>query len=253
MKKRHLRDLYVKGTLHSVEDDTGESVDVYLKKLNTTENEEAVRRANAARATILAGAADNDSDIYLSALSDAMDATRETLVDYLIAEEAGKRRESVEAEISHNPEWSDNDLLQGLSDAWRGGLAEQYKEDPENPEAKSVFEKLKQFAEEVEAVMDGEIASLRRNWEEADIALLQRKAVDVLLKIKADLTWVEEYRKSELFLGVRDPDNIREQYFEDRRELDELETPVLLDLLRAYREFVTDPQEGKDSQGTPSS
>lgn len=255
MKKRHLRDLYVRGTLHTIDDGTPgeEPVSVYLKKLNLNENEEAIRKANAARAVVIAAIEDPDSDLYKAALGDAAETDRANLIEYLISEPLSKARESAEAELGANPEWEDNDYLQGLNNAWMGGLNDKFHEDPEDEEAKKVFEALKRFADEVENVLEGEAKALRRDYEFVTEEELRGKAVKAFLKARSDLTWVDVYRKAELLLAVRNPEDPKERYFEELSEIDELETPVLLDLLRAYRDMTTDPQEGKDLPETPTS
>ena len=254
MKKRHLRDLYVRGAVHTVDDGSGEEpVTVYLKKLNLTENEEAIRLANAARAGVLAAAEDPDSEAFMASLGEAAEIDRSELVEYLIAEPLSKKRDSIEAEIGANPEWNDNDYLQGLTDAWRGGAAEKFQENPEDEEPKAIFEALRRFSDDVEAVLEGEAEALRHDYDFVSDQDLQLKAAKSLLKARSDMVWVDVYRKAELMLAVRSPEDIKERYFDDLRDLDDLETPVLLDLLRAYREMVVDPQEGKASQETPTS
>lgn len=245
MKKRHLRDLYVRGTIHTVDDGEG-GVTVYLKKLNLTENEEAIRRANAARSIIIAAQDDPESDLYKAALGEAHDSTRTDLIEYMISGPLADKRESVAAEVAARPEWSDNDYLQGLNDAWTGGLKDKYQENPEDEEVKPVFEALKRYGDEVDQLIEGEAIVLRRDMEMISDQELREKAVKSLLKDRADLTWVDAYRKAELLMAVRDPDNTQERYFEELSDLDDLETPVILDLLRAYREMTVEPQEGKD-------
>lgn len=252
MKKRHLRDLYVRGALHTVDDGDG-GVTVYLKKLNLNENEQAVRIGNAAKARTLAAAEDEESDLYQSILLDALEASRETLIGYLTAEPLSKRRESVEAEIADNPEWDKDGYLQGLTDAWNEGLREKFSEDPEDPDAKPVYDALKRYSDEVEAVMEGEAAALAREYEDAPDSELQRQAVKHLIKARSDMAWVDAYRKAELVFAIRDPDDHHVRYYRDIRDLEDLEIPVLLSLLTAYRELSVDPNEGKELEETPSS
>lgn len=254
MRKGHLRDLYVKGRVHKMIDEVNDvEAELFLKKLNTSENEQALRAANAARAVLLAAAADPTSDIYLATLGEAMDEDRDRLIDYLISEEVAKLRDSAEAEIGDKEEWSDDDYLQGLSDAWRNGLEDKWKADPEDPDAKRVFEALKKFAAEVSVRMEGELAHLRRNWEDVPDQELREKATTHLLKIRSDISWVEEFRKAELMIGCRLVEDHQKKYFDYRYELDDLETDVIIGLLRAYRELTTEPTEGKELQETPNS
>lgn len=255
MKKRHLRDLYVRGTLHTMNDNTPneEAVTVFLKKLNLAENEKAIRKANAARAVEMAAAEDPQSEIYLAVLGDAMDTPRENLVEHLISEPLSKKREAIELEIGAKDEWSKENYLQGLNDAWLDGMRERFHTDPDDKEARATFEAMKRFSDEVDVLVEGEAKALRRDYEHTPEEELREKAIKSLLKQRADIIWVDTYRKAELLMATRDEDNHRELYFEEVTDLDELETPTLLNLLKAYREMLVEPQEGKDSEETPSS
>lgn len=252
-KKKHLRDLYVKGVVHTVTDDNGDSVTVYLKKLNSAETEEAVRMANAARAKVLISAKDKTSRLYESTLAETLEVDRDQLINYIIAEKLAKAEESYESEHSDKEEWSKDDYLQGLRDSWRSGLNERYTEDAEDEEANKVLKELQRFDEEVAVLVEGEAERLRAEWADTSEEVLRDKTVDILMKIRSDVAWVEEYRKAEVYLGVRDSENIREKYFACREEFDDLEQPVLIDLMKAYRELVVEPQEGKELPETPDS
>lgn len=253
-KKRHLRDLYVRGVVHTFDDGEGEPITVYLKKLNTNENEEAIRKANAVRARVVSAARDDATEAHQAIALEVEESEREDLVEYLIQEEVAKKRESIQAEVAGSDKWNDEDYLQGLHDSWaEGGMNDRHAEDPEDPEAKAVFEKLKEFTEEVDGFVEKETVGLRRDWKDVHIDTVREKSLQHLIKTRGDLAWVEEYRKCEVYIATRDPENHRERYFEDRSELDEIETEVLLQLLRTYRDIDVEPPEGKDSEETPSS
>lgn len=253
MKKRHLRDLYVRGTVHTIDDGDGEPESVFLKKLNLNENEEAVRLANAERSSYIAASRDPSSQKYKDVLAEVYETDRDILVDYLIAEPLAKHRESVEAEISANPEWEKDNYLQGLHDAWNKGLRDKYHLDNEDEEASKVFAELRRFAEEVDTVIEGYSKSLKAEYDGMSDEELNPKATEQLLKNQADMAWVDCYRKAELLFAVRDVDDHKERLFESLADIDELETETFLNLLRAYREMNVEPQEGKDSPETPSS
>lgn len=252
VKKRHLRDLFVRGIVKTIDDGQG-GVTVYLKKLNLSENEQAVRKANAERAKVLAAAMDETSDLYQGVLGDAIEADRDTLLDYLIAEPLMRKRESIEAELSTQDQWAKDSYLQGLTDAWLNGLRDKFQEDPEDEDAKRVFDALTVYSNQIEELVEGESAALKRDYDDISDDELRTKVVKLLLKNRAELVWVDCYRKAELLYGVRDADAIHERYFETLEDVHGLETEVLLPLLKAYRELDVDPSEGKDSEETPTS
>lgn len=254
MKNKHLSELFVRGTLHTITDEQGEgTATVFLKKLNLTESEKAVRKANAARAAIIADSRDPDSEAYGDTLADALETSREALVDFIIREDLAKARETAAAEIAAQPEWDDDNFLQGLNDLWADGLNDQFLEDQDDPEAKRVFEALQRFTNEVEAAVEGTAASLRLDYAEVSDKDLRDRAIKQLLKDRADLQWVDIYRKWELVLAVRHADDHKKKYFDKIEDLEDLEAEVLIGLLRAYRELSVEPAEGKDLPETPSS
>lgn len=254
MKNKNLSELFVRGRLHTIVDEEAEAqATVFLKKLNLTESELAVRKAAAARSVVLSAAKDPESEAYKDALADAKDTSRDALIDFIIGEELARARESAAAELGAQPEWSDDQFLQGLNDAWTGGLKDVYIEDPEDVEAKRVFEHLQRYTDEVDNAVEGTAASLRLDYAQTTDEELWDKAVKQFLKNRGDLVWVDVYRKWEIAIAVRDPDDHKKRLFGDASDLDDLETEALLSLMRAYRELSVEPAEGKDLPETPSS
>lgn len=275
MTQRHLRDLYVRGTLVNMVDEGGTalpeddpeggppSASVFVKKLNTAESAEAVRMASAARATVLAARKDESSDLFISAVDEIDGMTREEIVDFLISEDLSKKTDSIKAEEASEDEWSKDDYLQGLNDAWDGGLGEVWlktatAEEGTEPlaqaeEAARVYAELKRFQDRITTQITSTADYLRRDYEDVSMEVMQPKAVQRLIKVRGDIAWLDEYRKAEVYLATRDPENHRVKYFETRAEVDELELPILLNLLRTLSELAVDAQEGKDLQATPAS
>lgn len=257
MKKRHLRDLYVRGKLVTISDSPednpeveGETVDenavqVYVKKLNMHETEQALRAANMVRAATIAASKDPEHTVYKSVLADVLDMPVEDMKDFLISLPLAEKRESVEAEIAANPEWEEDNVLQGLTDAWREGLHDKFVKDAEDPEAKPVYEQLKRYSDEVEAVLEREAVALRRDLDDLSEEELRKRTTEQMLKNKADMDWSDAYRKSELLHAVRDPEDHTKKYFEGLSDLDELEKLTMLRLLAEYRGVTVDPKEGK--------
>lgn len=254
MKKAHLSELFVRGKLHTITDPVGGlEAQVYLKKLNLTESEEAVRKANAARAAVLAQSRDSDSELYKSTLADALEVEREEMLKFVISEDLNKARESAGAEIAANPEWADDNYLQSLHDAWLNEMSDRYAADPEDEDAKAVFEGLRRYADEIDLALVGQEEALIRDQEMLADDELRDLVVKKLLKSRSDLIWVEAYRNEELRIATRDADNHRKRYFTDVLEVKELENEVKIDLLTAYKELSVDIQEGKDSEEIPTS
>src|SRR5262249_51407248 len=122
-----------------------------VRKLNSVEHEEIVRRANAAKAKVLACNKNPDS-VTARAIELQVEElrTKEDLVDALAPDELAKRINSVEAEVASQEKWSKDDYLQGLQDSWQEGLYRTYHEDPDNEEAKHVYEEIQAYVKEVQ-------------------------------------------------------------------------------------------------------
>lgn len=258
MKKRRLQDLYVVGQELTIDDGKGPVV-VWLQKLNPVENEDALRRANAMRARMLISRNNEDSEEFQVALGEAFDyGNRENLVDYLIENDVAEVRLSRTAEEEAKDKWSKDGYLQGLRDAWVGtpdapGLKDVYVENKDDPEASRVFGELKKFDNTVEAEIAGEKDRLRRDYEGMAEDDLRRKVAVRFVESRADAAWFREYARAEVYYATREPDKHKQRYFETRREVDELETAVLLSLQKAYAALKVDPLEGKDSGETEDS
>jgi hypothetical protein len=257
MKRRRLEDLYVLGRELALDDGKGEPVVVWIQKMNPLEHEKALRKAGAAKAKILMVRHDRDSEDWQEAYTDVEDTGgRAELVEYLITEDVGKAEESAEAELSFADEWSKDNYLQGLRDAWDDPdhpLREVYAENPEDPEASRVFLELKRFSDQVIARVAPEAERLRRDYEEVPEETVRERATEHLIELRAGLAWIREYRRCEVWLGTRDPDNHDAYYFPNRDAVDRLSYDTFRELSDAYQQLTVEPLEGKGSPEIPSS
>jgi hypothetical protein len=252
--KRRLEDLYVVGKDIPFDDGKGEPVTVWLRKLNPIEQAQASRRADAERAKVRASRADEDSPEFRQMYFDAVDFgdDPEILVSYLCMEDVAQAQTQAEAELELEEEWSKEQYLQGLRDAWEESVRDAYNRDPEDPEAKQVFAELQRFADAAEAMASSQVEAIKDGLRGLPIEELRKKVVDQMLRFKSSAVWVEEFRRCEIWLGTFEDDR-KTQYWQDREEVDKLPEPILVRLLTEYRELSVDVFEGKDSEATPDS
>lgn len=253
---RKLTDLYKVGKEILINDDSGEEpIRVYLRKLSPLDQEKALKRANAARAALLAKRNVEDSEEFQSRSADVQQFSREDKIGALIGEELGKIRQLRESELEHEEEgeWAKDGYLQGLKDSWDETMSQRYAEDPEDPEAKGVFEELKRFNEAVNKIMESEEHFLRVDHESTPDSVLDLQMTKKLLELEADGLWLREFRRAEVWLSVRNPEDIKQPYFESREEVDELDPKVFLRLTQEYQALLVDPGTGKDSEAQPPS
>lgn len=267
MGKRRLEDLWVRGAFVTFDDGKGEPVTVWLQKLSPVETASALRRANAARARVKSVRADPDSDEYMDLWLEVLSwDTREELVEYLLAEPQANIEERVEAELAFEDEWSEENYLQGLRDAWEGAGQAAYIVDPEGPEgveATRVLAELTRFAEAAAERCGPEIAQARAQLEGLRTEDLQERAMDRVIRYRASSAWLTEMHLCEVFYGTHDaaPDAKRAgewvalpgRYWTKRADFDRAPNEVLGPLLVRYAELNVDVMEGKDSEETPTS
>ena len=248
-KTRKLTDLFRVGTEFTVDDGDG-GVLVYLAKLNPVQSETAIRKANAARARFLTIAKDKESDQYLAVVNDVMDLSKDELLDYVSADEMARRSSALEAEYAENKDWMKDDYLQGLFDAWEDGLQDLYLEaetdEERDPEAVRVFSEMQKYSTEVNDFLAKEGESVREDFANKPMESLQELIVEKMLRIQADLGWMIEYRKCEVWLGTYTSTQPRKPYFATRQEVDLLEAETLTCLIGGMSQLNVEVDEGKD-------
>lgn len=254
-KQRRLSDLYVVGKELVIDDGQGEPITVWIQKLTPLQHEKALRRANGARAGVLAVQREPKDSIDRLSYEHEIESldSREDMIDYLLTEKLATLYQVEEARLAGEDEWSNENYLQGLTDRWTDGAKDTYAENPDDPEAKRVFEALKEFAEAVEEEVQKHKKSLMRDFEDKTDEELREQVLARAIEMSADLAWLSEYRKCEVWQCVRDGDNHRELYFHHRDEVDELSIETFKLLSEAYNELKVDIIEGKDSEETPTS
>jgi len=260
MKRRRLGDLYVLGKEVVINDGLGESVEVWIAKLNDVDRESLLRRSSAAKARFLMEGRDEQSETYQATWAQVVGFDdREGLISVVIADDVVKYRIRVEAEVSADEEtWGKEGYLQGLVDSWLGdpdnpGLVVTHIEAPDDPEVVRVMSELERYNDEVMKRVNDEADRLQGDWEHVSEEELWAKAAHKLIDRRAEEVFSKEYERQELFYSVREPDLHHVRYFATVSEIDDLDERIREQLLRVYNELVVDAIEGKDSPATTGS
>lgn len=254
MKRRRLSDLYVVGKEITFDDGQGAPITIWLQKINSVEHDSCMRRAAAARAAHLASRKNKESEEYKAIYGEVTDfANRETLIDLIIREELSQRRLRIEAEIGAEAEWSDDEYLQGLYDSWNDGLKDDYARNPDDPEAKRVFEELKRFTMAVEKAVEGERKALLKDYESTSEEELHERAVEFFIKHTASTAFMDEYDLQQIYYATRLPEKHTQRYFETIDEIRALASEVKEKLFEEYRNLTVGVVEGKSLEETPTS
>lgn len=250
--RRRLTDLYVTGgevTLNDGEN-TDDSVTVWLSKISPVEQRDAADKATSARARILlvknSPVHSEERLIYEDQLLDLGLTSREQWIEFIALSETQEAELSNQERIASEGEWAKNDYLEALQKAWNEGLAEKYQEDPEDEEAKKVYDELYRYTEEVlKATEEDKITIYEKYAEDTDEDLMQQ-AVDKIIEAESDFAWMNEFSRWQLYYAVREPNAKKVRYFIDKQEVDALDNRIVTQLLDKYREITVDPIEGKD-------
>lgn len=260
MKRRRLADLYVRGKELRIDDGSNDPVVVWIQKLNEIERDSILRRANAAKARHIIECDDETSETFVATYGNIRDyLDREQMVNVVIGEDLTKARQRFEAQMAEDEEgWGKDNYLQGLIDAWTGddenpGLAAAYAEDANDPEALKVKAELDRYEDELTERLEQESKRLARDWEDAPLDELARKATREMLNRRADETFLKEWTRQQLFYSVREPDDHHKRYFGTVAEVDDLDDQVHEFLEQQCNALFVNPTEGKDSPPTPGS
>lgn len=251
MATKRLVDLYVLGEEVSFDDPEGAPIVVYLKKLQPFEQEVCMNRANMERAkTLVLKRKDKDDDeVLLFAVQLDDNFTPEEVISFVSAEDVTKAYKSAEAMIAEKEEWAKEDFLVGLQEAWEDGLKDHFhlEEYPDkHAEALNVFEQLKKFTEQVDEEFDIQRKRIQREFEVRPADELRAIAIDKLIEMKADMRWLNEFRRSQIWQATRvSKKNAKDKYFESRAEVDDIHPDILETLLAAYDRISIKPDEGK--------
>ncbi len=270
VKRRRLGDLYQLGTEFKTDDGQGE-VTVWLQKLNPTEVDSTLRRSSAARAKYLLDAKDKESEGWQAAYADVHEfaPSREILLTIALRDDLRRMRAAAEAELSAEDEWSKDDRLQAIMDAWEGttegaqdgGEQTPLKEvhllkdesDPRWGESQQVWAELQKFNTAVEKIVLANRDNLFHDWSDVPDEELVEKAVEKIIDEQATGAMLMEYETQELFYAVREPDDHSKRYFGTRDEVVALSDTMRSLALARYRLLMVDHQEGKDLPEIPGS
>jgi len=252
-KTRKLTDLFRVGTEFTVDDGNG-AVEVYLAKLNPVQSETAIRKANATRAKFLSTVRDKEGEDYLSIANEVYDLDKESLVLYAASESAAKKVDAWQSEFIADSEWLKDDYLQGLFDLWNGdenepGLEKIFNEGEEgnrDPEAQRVFDEVERYENEVATFIDKERSHIEEEMNSLSLDQLRDLITETMIRVQADMTWMIEYRKCEVWLGTYTATQPRKPYFATRGEVDELEAETLTRLISGMGMLNVEVDEGKD-------
>jgi hypothetical protein len=232
------------------DDNNEEPIVVWLNKLSPIEQRDAADQATKVRANILAiknspnGVAERLN--YEDQIYDIGIDSRELQVEFLAAEKVQEAEMSNEERIGAEDEWANDQYLVSLREAWNDGMFEKWTEDPEDEEAKKIYDELKRFTDEVIAATADDRANIIAEYEHIADDEIFKSVVDKIIESEADYAWMNEFACWQVYYAVRDIDDHKTRYFESRDEVSCLDNRILTEIVREYREMTVEGVEGKD-------
>lgn len=242
---RKLTDLFVEGENVTIEDGKGEAVELYVRKITPLDAEEAYRAANAARSQAMALRTNPDDPIFQILMRRCEEATKEEMLEQLVEVEVAKRQPVLEAELEAEDKWSKDDYLQGLHDAWESGLKKQHFTEP-TEETERVLNEMTAFKDELEKRLERERTAVEKDLGSKTHDQIKDEFFDAQIDRQAEIAWLTEYRRQELYHAVRDAADHDVKAFESAREVDASSTELIKRLREVYNNLTVDALEGKD-------
>jgi hypothetical protein len=236
-------------------DDGDGEVSVWLQKVNGVEAAEITRRCDAVRSRVMAAkSGDEQWETLLATVRDyGAEGGKERWVDFLLLEKRNELQRSHELKLANEEDWSKDNYIQGLFDAWREGLEARWIADQEDSEAARCKEELDRFAAAATEEVDSELELFREGWMEEPEDQLQHRMASKLLEMDAGQAWITELWACQIYYGTREPDDKTRRYFINREEVDSLSPRTYEALREAYQSLEVDVAEGKGSPAPISS
>jgi hypothetical protein len=249
--KRRLSDLFVTGEEVVFDDGDGDALTVWVQKLTPAETQLAVERSRPSKTKIISiKKLPDDHHLKLRYLDELESAGFEEKIDFikfLIRSKLDEARISAQERVAAEEEWSKDDYLVGLQEAWNEELQAKWVDSgDEDDDANRVYNELKRYTDQVMNEVKTAEQELINELDDLSLEALQRRAVNRLIETHGDNALIAEFRKQQLFYAVREGDNHKKRYFENIEEIDTLPGVIYTRLLNTYSELSVDSFEGKD-------
>jgi hypothetical protein len=249
--KRRLSDLFVMGEEVTFDDGDGDGISVWVQKLTPAETQLAVEKSRPSKTKIISiKKLPDDHHLKLRYLDELESSGIEDKIDFikfLIRPKLEEARLSAQERIAAEDEWSKDDYLSGLQEAWNDELqAKWVKSDDDSEEANRVYDELKRYTDQVIKEVESAEQELINELDDLSLEALQKRAVNRLIETHGDNVLIAEFRKQQLYYSVREADSHKTRYFDNIEEIDTLPEVIHTRLLTVYSELAVDSFEGKE-------
>lgn len=253
-------------------------ITVWVAKLSDIEMTTAMKKAAQAQAVMTAARKDHASEDWLAIHQEMANMERDVWIGILADHELIDRRQVIEARIAGETilneegdeepnEWAKDGYLEGLRDAWLGGLNAAHAVDVADPEAVRVLSEIERFNKLVDDEYDYERQVEVNIFESLHDDVLLEKVADLMIESEGQSAWADEYKMRCIFLSARqcdgpDPDRPGKCLcrgagrkhtnflFDSYEEVMVTDARIRATLFALYNAVMVDVREGKGSRGT---
>lgn len=248
-KRRRLADLYMVGKELTFNDDSdNDPITVWLSKISPIEQKDAADQATKARARLLT--LKNSPIEDLIAYEDQMESLelieKEEMVKFILSSKIEQAKISNEQRIGFEDSWSKDDYLNSLQTAWNDSLRDAWLANPDDEEARRVYDELKRFTDEVQEASKEEIEGIIAEYDHVSYEDAKRDTINKLIEAEADFAWMNEFSYYQVFYSVREIDDHKVRYFESVDEVKCVDNRIIVEIISAYRDMTVEGVEGKD-------
>jgi len=199
LRLRRVTDLFTSGReLVIGEDDQGEPVLIWLAKLNTFQRGECHRDGEAAQARRVA-ALGEDSDEIRAANTQFEVASDEEIFDFILANQGGSFYLKAQDDVRAEEGWREKiTLLERDASLEEGGS-------PATDEEREAITKVQlEYLDAIEAARQRRWDDAKKDLADLDRDELHRRYLDTARSNMAEAAFWQEFRRTELYLSVRD-------------------------------------------------
>lgn len=245
LTRQSLEDLYRAGGEYDISPDGDGSAMAYVRKLGPVQQQNAVRKANAAQLQTKLLIDDPDDPYMQQVRMDIEALSFDEKVEVLAMTQVAEDRQKAEQQISEEEGWIEDGKLQALVDAWEGGLLADYiqGEGKRSEESERVFAEMTRFKEAVDDKIRAKLEVAKAEFRQLSPEAVDRKMLKSQVEYDASLVWMRTFRTYQILYGLHNLE--REPLFETIEEVESLPAELFAKMIEAVLDLTTPSLEVK--------
>lgn len=238
ISRHDIEELYSIGQKVNVAPPGHDPVTVFFRKINSPQQQKAVRKANAARIRLMQVMNRPDTDDEkMSIVGEVEELAREDKIVYLTELQVATYRPKIEQELSEEKEWAEEGYLQSLIDAFDDeALLDYMKGDEERSvETQELFDQMKRFTDAVDGKLEIKRGNSTKHFEAMSDDQLTMAVTKSYLEREAGIAWLRVFRDHQILFGVENLET-GEKIYSSIGDIDNIPTELYQIYLGAIEE-----------------